>query len=505
MPDLATNSNIRLKPPVRTGKVSLRYAVWFSLLVLAGGVGALYPTLWLGCLAVAAVIGICWAVFAITGRAGLELWQVIALTILGGYMVLNYGFDNLAVHLGGFPILIAYGLIYVSLALAVFAHRHLVPEALHEPALLSVLAILGLSFFHLLTDIPAYGSRAFRDGTMCFDGIFLLMGLLWARRTDSPDFLAKWLLVVFVLNMFYSATLPWSGQIWSWSPQSGAYVPVPLLGNYHGSGDILFAGATFCICVGSYVVSRPRWLMTFLVLGQLLGIAITQVRRMYLGIVVVILILILAGEIKKFAKLFILVPAALAVVFAVTSWGGLEISGRVGKVNLQFFADHLRSLSGAEDAPGSDPQTRVSMGREALQHFYAHPLIGEGFGRPLTSDMDPDNGMVTRTPHNTTITYMGRLGVVGVTLWGAFHLCVLSRFFYAFRRRQSYDKRRYAFILWLFLYYVLFMMTSLVESPFEYPASAIPFYFLIGFALGLIRWHLSPKNKREPQLAAFAE
>jgi cbb3-type cytochrome oxidase subunit 3 len=49
------------------------------------------------------------------------------------------------------------------------------------------------------------------------------------------------------------------------------------------------------------------------------------------------------------------------------------------------------------------------------------------------------------------------------------------------------------------------MMTSLVESPFEYPASAIPFYFLIGFALGLIRWHLSPKNKREVQSAAFAE
>jgi O-antigen ligase len=505
MPDLATNSNIRLKPPVRTGKVSLRYAVWFLLLVLAGGVTALFPAFWLGCLAIAAVIGICWVVFAIAGRAGLEPWQVIALTILGGYIVLNYGFDNLAIHLGGFPILIAYGLIYVSLALAVLAHRHLVPEALREPALLCVLAILCLSLFHLPTDIPAYGSWAFRDCTMCFDGLFVLMGMLWAKKSDSSHFLMKWLMAVFIVNMFYSITLPWSEQIWSWSPQSGVYNAVPLLGNYHGSGDVLFAGAVFCICVGSYVISRPRWLMPLLVLGQLLGIAVTQVRRMYLGIVVVILILILAGEIKKFARLFILVPAALAVVFAVTSWGGLEISGRVGKVSLQFFADHLRSLSGAEDAPGSDPQTRVSMGREALQHFYAHPVIGEGFGQPVTDEMDYDTGLITRTPHNTSITYLARLGVVGFSLWMAFHFCLWKRFYYAYRQRRSADKQLYTFVLWFFLYYVLFMMTSLVESPFEYPASAIPFYFLIGFALGLIRWHLSPKNKREVQSAAFAE
>jgi O-antigen ligase len=189
----------------------------------------------------------------------------------------------------------------------------------------------------------------------------------------------------------------------------------------------------------------------------------------------------------------------------VTSWGGLEISGRVGKVSLQFFADHLRSLSGAEDAPGSDPQTRVSMGREALQHFYAHPVIGEGFGQPVTDEMDYDTGLITRTPHNTSITYLARLGVVGFSLWMAFHFCLWKRFYYAYRQRRSADKQLYTFVLWFFLYYVLFMMTSLVESPFEYPASAIPFYFLIGFALGLIRWHLSPKNKREVQSAAFAE
>jgi O-antigen ligase len=419
-------------------------------------------------------------------------------------MVLNYGFDNLAIHVGGFPILIAYMMMYASLALAVFARPNLVVKALHEPALLCLLAVLGLSFFHLVIDIPSYGSWAFRDCTMCFDGLFVLMGLLWARKSDSHYFLAKWLMVIFALNMLYSFTLPWGEKLWSWSPVSGVYLPVPLLGNYRGAGDWLLAGATFCICIGSYMVSRPRWLMPFLALAQLLGIAITQVRRMYLGIVVVILILVLAGEIKKFARLFILVPAAIAVVFVVTSLGGLEISGRVGPVNLAFFKDHIRSISGAEDTPGSDPQTRVTMGREAFQHFLAHPVFGEGFGRPLVSVIDEDNGTVTRTPHNSSITYLARLGVVGLAIWIAFHLCLWTRFVYAFRQRRSCDKRLYAFVLWFFLFYVLFMVGSFVESPFEYPAHAIPFYFLMGFALGLIRWHLSPKNKGEHRLAAFA-
>jgi O-antigen ligase len=505
MPDLVTSSDTKLTPALRVGRIDLRIAAWFSLLVLVGVVAALYPLAWLACLGAAALGGIVWLVFAFLKRQGLEIWQSIAILTMSGYMVLNYGFDNLAIHVGNFPILVPYGLMYGSLFLALYSQRQILAQVFREPALLCVLAILGLSSFHMISNIPSYGSWAFRDATMCFDGVFMLMGLVWARKPDSYHLIAKWLLIVFAVNMLYSITLPWSEQVWSWSPESGAYVSVPLLGNYHGSGDVLFAGAVFCIVVGSYVIRHRRWLLTVLVLGQLLGIAVTQVRRMYLGIVVVMVILIAAGEVKKMTKLFLFVPAALAVVFAVTTWGGLDISGRVGKVNLQFFVDHLRSLSGAEDTPGSDPESRVRMGKEAFQHFLAHPIFGEGFGQPVTDEMDYDTGLITRTPHNTTITYLARLGIVGITLWIGFHFCLLGRFTYAFRRRRLFDKKVDSFVLWFFVFYVLFMMTSLVESPFEYPASAIPFYVLIGFALGLIRWHMSPTNDSEHRSAVFAQ
>jgi hypothetical protein len=62
----------------------------------------------------------------------------------------------------------------------------------------------------------------------------------------------------------------------------------------------------------------------------------------------------------------------------------------------------------------------------------------------------------------------------------------------------------HAFILWLFLFYVLFMISSLVEGAFEFPSGAISFYFFMGFALGLMRWQLSDKKSERP-LTALSE
>lgn len=489
---LQTTSNSR--STVRLRRIDLRYLAWFSLLVACGIFATLFPYFWLGCLAAIGLLVVCWTAVAGIRRAGLEFWQVLAVSTLSGYLILNYGFDNLAIHVGSIPILISYGAMYASFALCLLARRESVRDALNEPALLCVFFILFLSFIHLLSDLPHYGTWAIRDCTMCFDGLFLLMGLVWARRQNSIDFLTKWLMVIFVINMFYSLTLPWAEAVWSWSPQTGVFQQVPLLGNFSGSGDLLLEGAAFCVCFGSYVVSRPSWLMPLLITGQLLGIAVTQVRRMYLGIVVVIVILMLAGEIKKFAKLFVLVPIAVVVVFLATTIGGLEITGRIGPVNLDFFKDHIRSMSGDKDMPGSSVESRFTMIDEAMDHFYTHPIFGVGFGQALLEDTDPITGAVTRMPHDSSITYLARLGVVGFIAWIILHLCFLQRFVTAFRRRHACDKRVYTLVLWVFLFYILFMIGSFVEGPFEFPSKAIPFYFLMGLGLGLIRWHILPSS-----------
>jgi O-antigen ligase len=244
--------------------------------------------------------------------------------------------------------------------------------------------------------------------------------------------------------------------------------------------------------------------MLALTLGQFLGVSITQGRRTYVGTAAALVLLVLFGEAKKFAKLIILVPSALIVLFLVTTVGGLKISGRIGEVNLDFLKAHLRSIETSEGTPGSSRETRVDMVEQALQHFYVHPVLGEGFGQPLIADIDESNGAVTRMPHNSSITYLARLGLIGFVIWIAFHFLLITRFVSVLRRRNTGDDKRLpAFVLWLFLFYVLFMITSLVEAPFEFPSGAVPFYFFMGLALGLMRWHMSDNNKREPRAAAF--
>ncbi len=488
MADLAANPTTRLK--VRSRGLDLRYVAAFSLLVGAGIVATLYPILWLGLLGAAAIFGICWWVFVLFQRARLELWQALMVTALSGYILLNYGFDGLTIHVGGFPLIVSYALVYAALLLVIFTHYDSFKEALREPTVLCMLAILGFSVCHLIIDLPTYGLWAIRDSSMCIEGIFLVLGMLWAKKVDSTSFLIKWLVVVFALNAIYSFTMPWGEQLWSWSPQSGIFFQVPIFGNYNGIGDVLTEGAMFCICLAPFVLKRPRWVMPLLILAQFLGVAISQVRRMYVAIAVVFLILILLGEIKKLSKLLIVLPCAIGVILLVTTVGGVEIPGRVGAVNLNFFKDHIRSISDPEGTPGSSVDSRFVMADEAFQHFTAHPILGEGFGQPLVSEVaDDKNNAVTRMPHNSSLSYLARLGIVGFAMWLVFHFCLIKRFITGLRlRRHCEDKRISALVIWFFLYYVIFMIVSLVEAAFEYPSGAIPFYFFMGFALGLMRW-----------------
>jgi hypothetical protein len=495
---MVTNTSASLKSGTLLTKIDRGDVARFSLFVLVGCLAILYPVFVLGCLAAAATLGFGWLVVGHVRRAGLELWQVLVLIALTGYQLLNYGFENLAIHIGGFPIIISYGLMYASLALAliVSGRQHLMARSLKEPAVLCMLALLVFTLFHLLLDIPKYGIWALRDGSMCLDGMFMLLGLLWATKPNSTSFLTKWMMVVFAVNMIYGFTLPWGEKLWSWSPQSGVFQKTPILGNYDGTGDLLLSGALFCICLGGYVLTRPRWMMLFLALAQFLGVAITQVRRMYVAAVIVFIVLVLIGETKKYAKLFILLPSSLLVILLATSFGGLQISGRIGVVNLEFFKDHIRSMSDAEGTPGSSVESRVIMADEAYQRFLLHPMLGEGFGQPLLTDLEGTSLVVTRMPHNSSLSYLARLGVIGFAIWIAFHLCITKRFVYALRQRRSCeDKRLCAFVLWCFLFYILFMIGSLVEAAFEFPSGAVPFYFFMGLALGLIRWQIPQTNR----------
>jgi O-antigen ligase len=502
-PDMMRDMRTDLELGTRPARIPVSGVVLFAFFFSVGSLAVLYPSLLLGCIVAAAVLVLVWLAVRHIRRNNLDAWQVILLIALTGYLILNYGFENLTIHVG-FPIIISYVLMFVSLGLAVFTRSRLLMIAVKEPTVLCLLALLLLTFLHLVLDVPAHGLWALRDATLCFDGIFLTLGLLWAMRGNSTVPLMKWLTIVFFLNSIYSLGLPLSDRIMAWSPKSGVFLPVPLFGSYHGNNAIcLLIGALFYMSLAHYVVRWPRWIILFLAMLQLFGLAIHQARALYVGLGLVLIIFVLLGETGKAGKLLLLLSPAIIAVLLITALG-IEIEGRIGPVRADFFREHVRSISGAEGTPGSSLEGRMNWYDDVLQHIRSHPVVGEGFGTVLVDALSVDDttGAAVRHPHNSSIDILARLGLIGLLPWVVFHLLVLKGFVDGFRRRRYCDEQMAEFILWLFVVYVIFMIEASVEGVFEVPSGSIPFYFFVGLALGLIRWRVP--QRREKQLPKAA-
>jgi len=479
-----------------TNRKSRKFGHAFLLLALFISLGALAAVRPIAVLIVVAVAVVLWLgrlLLKSFMRSGLELWQAPLLIALSGYMILNYGFSNLAFHVGGAPLIVSYSLMYGALILAVFSRPDLVKRGLKEPAVVCFGVLLLLTFLHLVSNLPTYGFWAIRDSSLFLDGLFLIPGVVWITSRSSAALLMKWLMLVFMLNLIYSLTRPWEDRILAWSPQSGVFVPVSLIGHYRGSYFYLLSGALFCILMARYVVKWPRWLLLFLATAQVFGLAIHQARSTYVGLAASMILLMVLGKSKESMGLAFTVSSVLGVILLLTSVWGFEIPGRIGPVDLDFFSQHVRSISGAQDTPGMSVGDRVDWYDEAFKRFRNNPILGEGFGLPLLDEVDNTTGAAIRQPHNSNISVIARMGVVGLAVWLSFHLALVSRFVHAYRHRKKYDNQTRDFVLWLFLYYVTFMIVAGVEPAFEFPEGAIPFYFFMGIALRVTRWRTRSK------------
>lgn len=473
-----------LAPKIRASTVFL-----FLAFLGIGVLVTVYPMHAVGLLIGLAALAVISVGLAYLRRSGLELWQIILLMALSGYMLVNYGFENLAFHLGGVPIIFSYLLMFTALGLAAYRHPDLLRSVGQEPAIFFLLAMFILACFHLVVDLPKYGIWAIRDASICFDCMFIVLGLLWSRRKESLAPLMKWLMVILLVNAAYSLTFPWQEKIQAWSPTSGVFLQIPLFGYYRGNFLFLGLGALFYLFLSGYTVKWPRWIILFFAFVQLFGLAILQARQMYVALLVILVLLVFIGESKKSGKLLLVLAAPVAAVLLLTV-AGVEIPGRIGPVTADFFVEHFRSISGAEGTPGATVQGREEWYDEVFARIRNNPWLGEGFGQALISFENDLTGGIVRQPHNSTLTVLARLGIVGLLPWLALHLYVLTRFVYAFRHRSRLNRQSADFILWLFMVYVVYMISALVEPTFEFPSGAIPFYFFLGLSLGLIRWQL---------------
>ena len=460
------------------------------LSVLFGLIVAIYPTA--TGITFAATIAVAMILMQFH-RRGVETWQIITLTCLTGYVVLNYGFENLSIPLGPLRFLpIGELLMGVALVLAVLRHRGPVFRgALQNAPVLYTLALLVLTLIHLAVDVPNYGLYALRDSTSSFEAVFLVLGIVWASRERNIKLLAKWLMFLFIVATIYSYTFPWADQLGDWSPASGPFHSVPLLGNYQDVAVYLLAGALFCIWVAPSVSAWPRWFLNILATTQLVGLGILQSRTMYVGIALILVLLVFLRETRRMSQFLSLLGgslAALVLSLLLLSMVGWKVQGRLGPMDMSGLTKELQSIwpSSAESAQlGHESDRRAWYGEvwDKLRSSSGHLVLGVGYGQPLIDFMS-ETGQPIRQPHNSSLNVFGRLGLVGLSIWLLFVWTVMKRLWNAARQSGRAAGVHSALHLWLLTFCVLGLLDSMVQPYFEFSHSAVPFFFLLGVALG---------------------
>ena len=427
-------------------------------------------------------------------RMEIEIWQTITLITLTGYVVLNYGFENLSIPLGPLRFIpVGELLMGAALTLAVLRYRGpQLRDAMRDPSIICVLALLALTLVHLAADLPAYGLYALRDGTSSFEALFLLLGILWAARERNIELLTKWLIFLFIVTIAYSYTFPWAEQLQNWSLISGPFHSVSLLGNYQELAVYLVAGALFCIWVAPTLGKWPRWLLGVLAIAQLAGLAILQSRTMYVGIALILMLLFFLRETKR-ASQFLSILAwglgALALTILLLTAAAWKVQGRLGPVDVSSLRNEVRSIwpSTTESHElGHEADRRAWYGEvwNKLRSSPSHFLLGVGYGQPLIDFMS-ETGQPIRQPHNSSMNVFGRLGLLGLSIWLFFISGVLKRLWNGVREARIRGAVSCPLRLWLLAFSVLGLLDSMVQPYFEFSHSAVPFYFLVGVALGI--------------------
>jgi hypothetical protein len=348
-----------------------------------------------------------------------------------------------------------------------------------------------LSLIHLLIEIPRYGAYAIRDASFILEGIFLLLGFLWSRRANDYDVVIflKAVGLIFVINFVYSWTFPISLTLKQISPVSGIFLQVPLLGFYNNTSFFLISGALFYIFVAKWIIKWPYIMLLTFALLQVSWSFVFQARSMYVGIIVVLLIIIFLGEVHQGIKLAAVFACGLIILFLGIGILEINIKGRIGEIKPEFFVQHFQSIFLKQNTPG---EGSVAWRLEILNDIWERwkssnilMVIGEGFGKPLTH-FSTAEGVVVRQPHNTHFTILMRLGIIGSLFWFLLNLRIFTLFIKSLKNTRKKTFNRDLFH-WFFLFYILGMLLTSVQPWLEFSFGSIPFFMMIGFALGMMR------------------
>lgn len=402
--------------------------------------------------------------------------------IVVGYLVGNRGFAQL-MPAPSVPLLPAEaGLLVAGVWLMVScALRGRLPFR-QDPLNIALLAWMALGVVRVAFDLQNHGLLAVRDfATVYYAGFFFIAQdiardeaarryLHGALRTGIIVLLPMSWLYLVAQNFFHS------------------YLTIRGMPLIFYKGDLVF---TF-LMVGAVLLfhwgqeQKRRWTAP-LALVMFLAVMASESRASLAGGVVAIILLGLKKR-WHFATMQVAATgAAFLVIVALAEIGGNDWAERRVEMALDralSMVDVTGSMTYRHEestSKGDNNQFRLVWWTNVVRETWStNPAFGLGFGADLAGgflrEYYPELGdeFTARSPHNIIVTIFGRMGLVGLAIWGLLCVSILRATLRTLARGDAHQQWGLAVAPWVVL------TSGCFGVVLEGPMAAVPFWILLG-------------------------
>jgi len=432
-------------------------------------------------------------------RTASEAYLMLLGGVLFGYAMIGKGFAYIGMpplFIGEVALLL--GIVVLLRTGCLFASMATLPAVLLTVTMTWVL-------IRTVPYISQYGFNAARDSVIVMYGIFafIVIAMLLEDpgriRTITQRYLIFTGIYVFCMPLVAS----YSHFLRDFIPSMPGYVGVPMLQVRAGEIAAHLCGATVFAMVG---FRKATLLWTLALVATLVIVSALSRSAMLSAIVPICFAALMLGHWRKLIIIVIGAGFLFSLSYAIEKIVAepsdpphittpREAIGSEDRLVMPSqIADNVLSLFGeGSEGTESTSEWRLQWWDVTLEDtvFGEHFWAGRGFGVNLAEahglQQNPLELRPNRSPHNASITMLGRAGVTGLVLWIMLSISwswsVLQAMFDA-RRRGSTDWAN--LFLFVFCYALAMHIDASLNVALENPMSGIWFWCLFGFGLGAV-------------------
>jgi O-antigen ligase len=433
-------------------------------------------------------------------RMVLRILLVTVPLVLAGYALGDRGFAYLA-SVPGTPLFAGEMILLLGAAFVALATGYLRGALRNSLPMALLLVFLAWGLARTLPLIPLYGLNSIRDAALWY---YALMAVLVATLVMAvPDLPHKW---ARAYAPFVVVLLLWSPVALVLGNLTGPVIPgtggVPFFS--HKPGDIAVAVATaiafLWLVPGHSLRGRARVLLTGLATVVILAGG-TQNRG---GLVAAVAAILLTGALmgrQRWKMAAVMIGTVL--IGLVVGWGlNVQIPGFEGRdYSVAQLVENAASITQGQNSTGLGNtvvfRDELWSGAINLADAQGALATGLGFGPNLAQELGFSEGvsLPLRSPHNSHIDILARMGIVGLILWVAFWASWYVVMFRRSRYGSSFlSPERRGILLVCVVGVTATLINAYFDPTLENPHGAIWLWTLVGLGLGIAAKSVAPSE-----------